>query len=132
MLLHKFLDRVDFDSYEDFKKNFKLNIPENFNFGFDVVDAWADYDKNKTALVWCNDHGEEKTFTFDDIKKYSNKTANFFKSIGIKKGDRVLLILRRRYEYWFCAVALHKIGAVLIPASLQLTKKDIAYRNNAA
>ena len=79
MLLHKFLDRVDFDSYEDFKKNFKLNIPENFNFGFDVVDAWADYDKNKTALVWCNDHGEEKTFTFDDIKKYSNKTANFFK-----------------------------------------------------
>lgn len=132
MLLHKFLDRVNFNSYEDFKQNFKLNIPENFNFGYDVVDAWAQHDKNKIALVWCNDHDEEKIFTFEDIKKYSNKTANFFKSIGIKKGDRVLLILRRRYEYWFCAVALHKIGAILIPASLQLTKKDIAYRNNAA
>lgn len=132
MLLHKFLDRVEFDSYEDFKNNYKLNVPENFNFGFDVVDAWAEYDKEKVALVWCNDEGVEKRFTFEDIKKYSNKTANFFKSIGIKKGDRVLLILRRRYEYWICAVALHKIGAILIPASLQLTKKDIAYRNNAA
>ncbi len=132
MLLHKFLDRTEFESYEDFKSNYKLNVPENFNFGFDVVDAWAEYDENKVALVWCNDDGLEKKYTFADIKKYSNKTANFFKSIGIKKGDRVLLILRRRYEYWFCAVALHKIGAILIPASLQLTKKDIAYRNNAA
>ncbi len=132
MLLHKFLDRTEFESYEDFKKNYKLNVPENFNFGFDVVDAWAEEMPQKVALVWCNDHDEEKIFTFYDVKKFSNKIANYFKSIGIKKGDRVLLILRRRYEYWMCAVALHKIGAILIPASLQLTKKDIAYRCNKA
>ena len=132
MLLHKFLDRVDFDSYEDFKQNYKLNIPENFNFGYDVVDAWAEYDKNKVALVWCDDHDNEKIFTFDDIKRLSGKAANFFKSLGINKGDKVLFLMRQRYEYWFLATALHKIGAILIPASLQLTAKDIKYRVNAA
>ena len=132
MLLDKYLPRIEFDSYEDFKKNYKVNVPEDFNFGYDVVDAWADAEPEKKAIVWCNDHGEEKTFTFTDVKKLSNKTANFFKSIGIKKGSVVLLILRRRWEYWICATALHKIGAILIPGSLQLTKKDIAYRANAA
>lgn len=132
MLLHKFLPRTEFDSYEDFKANYKINIPENFNFGFDVVDAWAEADENKKALVWCNDHGEEKTFTFSDISRLSNKTANYFRSLGIKKGDVVMMILRRRWEYWICATALHKIGAVLIPGSLQLTKKDIIYRGNSA
>lgn len=132
MLLHKFLERTEFDSYEDFKQNYKLKIPENFNFGYDVVDAWADYDKNKVALVWCDDHDHEKVFTFYDMKRLSNQAANLFKQLGIKKSDRVLMILRRRFEYWICAVALHKIGAILIPASLQLTAKDIRYRNNAA
>lgn len=132
MLLNKFLPRIEFDSYEDFKSNYKVNIPDNFNFGFDVVDAWAEEDENKKALVWCNDYGEEKTFTFSDISRLSNKTANYFKSLGIKKGDVVMLILRRRWEYWICAAALHKIGAVLIPGTLQLTKKDIVYRGNAA
>ena len=132
MLLHKFLERVEFDSYEDFKQNYKLKIPENFNFGYDVVDAWAEYDKDKVALVWCDDHDNEKTFTFADIKRLSNQAANFFKSLGIKKGDRVLFLLRQRYEYWYLATALHKIGAILIPASLQLTTKDIKYRVNAA
>lgn len=132
MLLHRFLPRTEFDSYEDFKANYKVNIPENFNFGFDVVDAWAEADKNKKALVWCNDHGEEKTFTFSDISRLSNKTANYFRSLGIKKGDVVMMILRRRWEYWICATALHKVGAVLIPGSLQLTKKDIVYRGNSA
>lgn len=132
MLLHRFLPRTKFDSYEDFKANYKVNIPENFNFGFDVVDAWAEADKNKKALVWCNDHGEEKTFTFSDISRLSNKTANYFRSLGIKKGDVVMMILRRRWEYWICATALHKVGAVLIPGSLQLTKKDIVYRGNSA
>lgn len=132
MLLHRFLPRTGFDSYEDFKANYKVNIPENFNFGFDVVDAWAEADKNKKALVWCNDHGEEKTFTFSDISRLSNKTANYFRSLGIKKGDVVMMILRRRWEYWICATALHKVGAVLIPGSLQLTKKDIVYRGNSA
>ena len=132
MLLHRFLPRTEFDSYEDFKANYKVNIPEDFNFGFDVVDAWAEADKNKKALVWCNDHGEEKTFTFSDISRLSNKTANYFRSLGIKKGDVVMMILRRRWEYWICATALHKVGAVLIPGSLLLTKKDIVYRGNSA
>ncbi len=132
MLLHRFLPRTEFVSYEDFKANYKVNIPEDFNFGFDVVDAWAEADKNKKALVWCNDHGEEKTFTFSDISRLSNKTANYFRSLGIKKGDVVMMILRRRWEYWICATALHKVGAVLIPGSLQLTKKDIVYRGNSA
>jgi acetyl-CoA synthetase len=132
MLLDRFLPRIDFDSYEDFKQNYTVNVPENFNFGFDIVDAWADQDKNKKALVWCDDNHNEKVFTFHDIKLLSNKAANFFKSIGIKKGSVVMLILRRRWEYWICATALHKIGATLIPGSLQLTKKDIAYRANAA
>ena len=132
MLLDRYLPRTEFESYEDFKENYKLNVPEYFNFGFDVVDEWAAQDKDKKALVWCDDNNDEKIFTFTDIKKLSNKAANFFKSIGIKKGDAVLLILRRRWEYWVCATALHKLGAILIPGSLQLTKKDIVYRANAA
>lgn len=132
MLLDRFLPRIEFDSYEDFKQNYKVNVPENFNFGFDIVDEWAKQDENKKALVWCNDHDEEKIFTFKDISRLSNKAANYFKSIGIKKGSVVMLILRRRWEYWVCAVALHKIGAVVIPGTLQLTKKDIVYRANAS
>ncbi len=132
MLLNKFLPRTEFESYEDFKENYKVNIPENFNFGFDIVDEWAKNEPEKMALVWCDDHDEEHKFTFNDISKLSNKTANYFKSIGIKKGSVVMLILRRRWEYWICAVALHKIGAVLIPGTLQLSTKDIVYRGNAA
>lgn len=132
MLLHKFLPKTEFDSYEDFKENYQVNIPENFNFGFDVVDEWAKSDKEKRALVWCDDRGHEKTFTFYDIMCLSNQAANFFQSIGINKGDVVMLILRRRWEYWVCAVALHKIGAILIPGSMQLTAKDLVYRANAA
>ena len=131
-ILEKYLPRTDFDSYEDFIKNYKVNIPEGFNFGFDIIDEWANQDDKKMALVWCNDHGEEHKFTFSDLSKLSNKAANYFKSLGINKGDVVMCELRRRYEYWIAAVALCKIGAVLIPASMQLTKKDIVYRANAA
>ncbi|WP_040198250.1 AMP-binding protein [Candidatus Soleaferrea massiliensis] len=132
MLLDRFLPRIEFDSYEDFKENYQVNVPEDFNFGFDIVDAWAKEDENKMALVWCDDHGGEKKLTFADIMRLSNQTVHFFKSIGIRKGSVVMLILRRRWEYWICATALHKLGAVLIPGSLQLTKKDIVYRSNAA
>ena len=132
MLLDRFLPRTEFDSYEDFKANYKVNVPENFNFGFDIVDAWADSEPEKKALVWCDDHDHERIFTFTDIKKLSNRAANFFRSIGIRKGTVVMLILRRRWEYWICATALHKLGAILIPGSLQLTKKDIVYRGNSA
>ncbi len=132
MLLDRYLPRIEFDSYEDFKENYRVNFPENFNFGFDIVDEWAKQEPEKKALVWCNDHNEEHTFTFKDISLLSNRAANYFRSIGIQKGDVVMMILRRRWEYWICAVALHKLGAIIIPSTLQLTKKDIVYRGNAA
>ncbi len=131
-LLKQFLPQIEFSSYEEFKEKFKINVPDHFNFGYDVVDAWAEAEPEKRALLWVNEEGEEKSFTFTDIKRLSNKTANFFKSLGLKKGDVVMLILRRRWEYWVCATALHKLGVILIPATLQLTKKDIVYRGNAA
>lgn len=131
-MLEKYLPRIDFDSYEDFIENYKVEAPDNFNFGFDIVDGWAKEDRNKRALLWCNDHGEEKTFTFDEISRLSNRAANYFTAMGIKKGSVVMLILRRRWEYWVCAVALIKMGAIVVPGTLQLTKKDIAYRANAA
>ena len=131
-MLEKYLPRINFDSYEDFKENYKVNTPDDFNFGFDIVDGWAKENKNNRALVWCDDHGEEKVFTYEDISKLSNRAANFFKAKGLKKGSVVMLILRRRWEYWICATALIKLGVIFIPGTLQLTKKDIAYRANAA
>ena len=113
-------------------KTFSLNVPAEFNFGYDVVDEMAKLEPNKTAMVWCDESGAEKIFTFGDIKKYSDKTANFFKSLGIGKGDMVMLILKRHYEFWFSIVALHKLGAVAIPATHLLTTKDLVYRFNAA
>lgn len=132
MILEKFVKHNSFSSYEDFLKNFKINIPDNFNFAYDVVDELAEKDPDKIALVWCNDSGENINFTFSQLKYYSDKAANVFKSIGIKKNDSVMLVLKRRYEFWFCILALHKIGAVCIPATHLLTKKDYVYRNNAA
>ena len=131
-ILKKYCPRIDFDSYEDFYENFKINVPEAFNFGFDVVDEWAAVEPDKKALLWCNDAGEERTFTFTDIVRLSNKAANAFRGLGIAKGDVVLCILRRRWEYWVVATALCKLGATIIPATLQLTKKDISYRANSA
>lgn len=132
MLLERFLPRIEFDSYEDFKEHYKVNVPNDFNFGFDVVDAWADEEPEKMALVWCDDHGGKRTFTFEEMKCLSNKAANYFLKNGIHKGTVVMLILRRRWEYWVCATALHKIGAILIPGSLLLTTKDLIYRAKAA
>jgi len=131
-MLEKYLPRIKFDSYEDFKENYKINVPEDFNFGFDIVDAWADSEPEKIALDWRNDKGESHIFTFKDLKESSNKIANYIKGLGLKKNDTVMLILKRRYEYWMIATALHKLGVVLIPASFQLTPKDINYRCKAA
>ncbi|MEE0997237.1 MAG: AMP-binding protein [Paludibacteraceae bacterium] len=131
-MLEKYLPKVDFDSLDDFRQNFKINVPDNFNFGYDIVDGWAEKEPDKVALRWTNDKGEHIDFTFADIKRESDKTASFFMEQGIGKGDMVMLILKRRYEFWFSIVALHKIGAVVIPATHLLTKKDIVYRNNAA
>lgn len=131
-ILKKYCPRIEFDSYEDYYENFRIEVPEAFNFGFDVVDEWARVEPEKRALVWCDDHGAEKTFTFTEISLLSNQAANAFKKLGIGKGDVVMCILRRRWEYWVCAVALAKLGAIVIPASLQLTKKDIVYRAQTA
>lgn len=131
-ILKKYCPRIEFDSYEDFYENFRIDVPEVFNFGYDVVDEWARVEPEKRALVWCNDAGEERIFTFADFSRISNKVANAFAKKGIGKGDVVMCILRRRWEYWAVATALCKIGATIIPASLQLTKKDIAYRANGA
>jgi len=131
-MLEKYVSRVNFDSYEDFVENFKINIPDNFNFAYDVVDEIAAATPDKVAIVWCDEKGAEATFTFGQLKYYSDKAANFFTKVGIGKGDPVMLILKRRYEFWFAILALHKIGAICIPATHLLTTKDIVYRNNAA
>ncbi len=131
-MLEKYLPQTEFTNFEDFKTNYKLIIPENFNFGYDIVDEWAAKEPEKRALLWTNDKGECREFTFGEIKKYSDQTASYFQSLGIKKGDIVMAILKRRFEFWFTIIALHKIGAVIIPATHLLTKKDLIYRNNAA
>jgi len=132
MILDKYLSQTEFKTYQDFVENYKILIPENFNFAFDVVDVIARETPDKVAMVWCNDQGEEAVFTFGQMKKYSDKAANFFLSAGIGKGDPVMLILKRRYEFWFCTLALNKIGAICIPATHLLSTKDIVYRSNAA
>jgi acetyl-CoA synthetase len=132
MVLDKYLAQTDFSSYQEFAEKFKVLVPENFNFAYDVVDEIARKTPEKIAMVWCNDLGDERIFTFADMKKYSDKAANFFLSAGIGKGDPVMLILKRRYEFWFCTLALNKIGAITIPATHLLSTKDIVYRNNAA
>jgi acetyl-CoA synthetase len=132
MILEKYLLQTEFESYQDFTDHFKIQIPENFNFAFDVVDEIATQTPDKIAMVWCNDSGEESIFTFGQMKTYSDKAANFFRSVGIGKGDPVMLILKRRFEFWFCTLALNKIGAITIPATHLLSTKDIIYRNNAA
>ncbi|MEA5011536.1 MAG: AMP-binding protein, partial [Angelakisella sp.] len=123
-LLYKKYCREAFDSH-GVLKTFEPVVPENFNFAYDVVDYIAHHEPKRRAMVWCNDEGEEKTFTFDDMRCWSNKTANYLLSEGIQKGDKVMVILKRHFEFWFTILALHKIGAVIIPATNQLTKKDI-------
>ena len=131
-LLNKFVPKREFESYEDFKENFKIDVPDNFNFAYDIVDEYAENIPDKIAMVWCNDEGDEQVFTFADMKYYSDKTANFFKKCGIKKGDTVMLTLKARYEFWFCIIGLHKIGAIAIPATHMLRAEDIVYRIKSA
>lgn len=131
-MFEKFISRQDYSSYGEFFENFRISIPGSFNFAYDVVDSIALENPDRVAMVWCDDKGEEAIFTFGQMKRYSDKVANFFRSQGIKKGDPVMLILKRRYEFWFCILALHKLGAIGIPATHLLTTKDIVYRNNAA
>ncbi len=127
-LIEDFVERVEFESYEDFYDNFKLKYDDDYNFGFDVVDKYAEIDPEKVALIWTNDEDEFHTFTFEDMKKLSNQAANLFKKLGIKKGDKVMLTLKNRYEFWITMIALHKIGAIAIPATHMLKSQDIDFR----
>ncbi len=131
-ILDRYLPRCEFDSYEDFMEHYEVCVPEHFNFGFDVVDGWAELEPEKKALVWCDDNFEVKTYTFAQARDLSNQAANAFRAAGIGRGDVVMLILKQRPEVWWCITALCKLGAVCIPASFQLTPKDIVYRCNAA
>lgn len=132
-MLKKYIEgSLEFSSYEEMREKFSIKIPENFNFAYDIVDEYAGTEPNRTALVWCDDNDEERYFSFFDLAEASAKTANFLKERGIKKGDRVMIILRRRYEFWFFLLALHKIGAIAIPATTMLLAKDVEYRNKAA
>ncbi len=131
-MFEQFLTQTRFSSYEDFSKNFRIKVPEKFNFAYDVVDRYARENPDKPAMVWCDDKGAEARFSFKEMSEASNKAANFLASLGIGRGDPVMLMLKRRYEYWFCLLALHKLGAIAVPATHILTKKDIVYRNNAA
>ena len=131
MLISKFCE-TEFSSYEDFRDRFQIHVPENFNFAYDVVDELARTKPEARALVWCDDKGNEATFTFADMKRLSDKAASMLVSYGIRKGDVVMTLLRSKYQYWICALALHKIGAVLLPATHQLMEKDLEYRFTAA
>ena len=131
-LLDRFTNSTQFKDYNDFYNNFKLTVPENYNFAYDVVDEYARLEPTKRALVWCDDLGGERIFSFSDIKTISDKTANLFLSLGIGKGDTVLVILQRRYEYWTTLMALAKIGAIAIPATHMLMEKDLVYRMEKA
>lgn len=131
-MVERFLTQTKFTSQEDYINNLHIRVPDNFNFAYDVVDVYATEQPEKKALLWTNDHGESRQFTFADMKRETDRTASYFQTLGIGKGDPVMLILKRRYEFWFSILALHKLGAVVIPATHLLTKKDIIYRCNAA
>lgn len=132
LMIERFTNRTDFVSYADFAENFRLIIPDNFNFAYDVVDAWAEEDPDREALLWTNPAGEEKRFTFAMMKQLSDKTAAWFQGLGIGKGTRVMLMLKRHYQFWLSMMALHKLGAVAIPATHLLTAEDIRYRCHMA
>ncbi|MDG5801056.1 AMP-binding protein [Marinilabiliaceae bacterium ANBcel2] len=128
----KYLKQPEFNSLKDFQNNFKIAVPENFNFAYDVVDMYAKEEPDKCAIFWVNDKDQAHNFTYRELKEKSDATASYFKSVGITRGDKVMLILKRRYEFWFACLALQKLGAVSIPATHLLTKKDIVFRCNAA
>ena len=131
-LLSRFLTQTHFESQEDFIRNLHFKIPERFNFAYDVMDVWAEQEPDKLALLWTNDEGECRRFTFGELKTLTDRTAAWFMQLGIGRGDKVMLILKRRYEFWLSMLALHKIGAIAIPATHMLTRHDIVYRNTRA
>ena len=131
-MVERFLKQTSFTSFEDYNENLEFIIPEHFNFAYDVMDAWAEEAPNKVALLWTNDEGAEHKATFAQLKAESDKAASYLQSLGIGQGDPVMLILKRRYEWWIAMLALHKLAAVVIPATHMLTKHYIVYRNTRA
>ena len=113
-------------------QSIKFKNTDTFNFGFDIVDEIAEKYPDKLAMLHLDKNKNERRFTFKDIKRASNQVANYFTSLGIKRGDKVMLVLKRHYQFWFCMVALHKLGAVAIPATNQLKEHDFEYRYNSA
>jgi acetyl-CoA synthetase len=124
-------NRDDYYTFEDITKNFKLTYNEDFNFAYDVLDVLGTEKPDKLAMLWVGNDGEEKRITFREMMLASNKAVNYFKSLGIKKGDFVLLVLKRSYLFWYCMMGLHKIGAIAVQATHMLTAKDYIYRCNA-
>ncbi len=131
-MLEKFINRTEYKDYEDMKANYKVTVPEGFNFAYDVVDAWAESEPDKNALYYCDDNGTRRMYTFAEVSELSKKEASWLTSLGLKKGDRVIFMLKQNPEVWFTFVACHRLGIVCIPATFQLTPKDIVYRCNAA
>lgn len=131
-MIERFLTQTSFTSEEDYKRNLHFKIPENFNFAYDVMDAWAEECPDKLALLWTSERGEEVRATFAELKDQTDRTAAYFQSLGIGHGDKVMLILKRHYQWWLSMLALHKLGAVAIPATHMLTKHDIVYRDQRA
>ncbi|MBN1774893.1 MAG: AMP-binding protein, partial [Clostridiales bacterium] len=124
--------RDDFATLDELQKNYKITYPDTFNFAYDVLDVIAERTPDKLAMVWVSKDNERKDFTFRDMSLLSNKAANFFRSRGIRKGDFVMLVLKRGYEFWYCMMGLHKLGAVAVQATHLLTSKDYVYRLNSA
>ena len=133
-LYEKFVgrNRDDFATLEDLQKNYKVTVGDDFNYSYDVVDVIAKETPDKLAMLWVSNEGEERRFTFEDLRRLSNQTANFLVHHGVKKGDCVMLVLKRGYQFWYTLLALHRVGAIAIPATHLLTAKDYVYRANAA
>lgn len=131
-MLERFLTQTNFTSEEDYARHLHFKIPENFNFAYDVMDAWATEDPDKVALLWASERGEEVSTTYREFKEQTDQTAAYFMQLGIKHGDKVMLILKRHYQWWLSMMALCKIGAIAIPATHMLTAHDIVYRNQSA
>ncbi len=132
MFALKFLSKDKFDSYDDYIQNATPTVPDNFNFAYDVIDALGNTEPDRIALVWTDDSGIKKSFTFRDLSHMSGAVANYLTSIGLTHGDTVLLFMRRRWEYWVLMMAMHKIGVIPIPSTNQLKAEDIKYRIDTA
>ena len=131
-MIERYLTQTHFTSEEDFREHLHFVVPETFNFAYDVMDEWAKIEPNKLALLWTSERGEELRATYAEFKEQTDQAAAYFLSLGIGRGDKVMLILKRHYQWWVSMMALCKIGAVAIPATHMLTASDIVYRNQRA